>query len=82
MASHVVEWVSTRVGIKDWELSSPDPEHSWTVLGLEPTWCDELLELQLRNEGDTLFVGEPDRGETNLARRIVKWQLRLRQSRA
>ena len=78
---HAWEWVSNRLCFKDWSLTVEAQEQLWRALGLEPDWCELLLELELRWEDGSLCVAERHRGSLSVVRQVVKAQLRSWQFR-
>eukprot|EP00969_Alexandrium_andersonii_P133911 5922532-Alexandrium_andersonii.AAC.1 len=45
LLDHVFEWVSCRLAFEEWSPTPECQEQLWRVLGLEPAWCEELVEL-------------------------------------
>ena len=55
LLEHVWDLVSARLAFADWSLPIAAQEQLWRCLGLEPDWCEELIDLGLRfDEGRSL----------------------------
>jgi len=56
LLDHVWDWVSARLAFADWSAPIAAQEQLWRCLGLEPDWCEELIDLGLRFDDGRLLV--------------------------
>ena len=83
LADFVFDWVAGRLHFTD--LSSLDTLHCeelWRVLGLEPSWCEDLVDMELRFEGGCLCVARRFEGDRDIIKRVVRAQMRVWQFRS
>ena len=81
LAGNVWEWASTRVKFEDWGLERSQQEQLWRVLGVIPSWAEELVDLELRYMDGMLCVAKRHSSDPDIMRRIVRaevrhWQLK------